>query len=88
MIEELYSQNLNLSFERIKRKIVSSNNVLNHKLIQNLANMTHQNSEEISSHLKENSDNTQQKLFKLILKKKRRHNSSKNLPNHLNEESK
>ena len=82
MIEELYSQNLNLSFERIKRKIVSSNNVLNHKLIQNLANMTHQNSEEISSHLKENSDNTQQKILKLIVKKK------KNLPNHLKEESK
>ena len=87
-IEEIDSPNLDLSFERIKRKVVSSNNVLHQKLINNLENITHLNSDEISSHIKEKSDKTKQKVFKLTNKRKIRHNSSKNFLNHLNEESK
>ena len=58
LIEEIESHNLNS--EEIKTNIQSSNNVLHPMLINNLGYRTHRNSEEISIHLKENSNNTHQ----------------------------
>ena len=81
-IEEIDSPNLDLSFERIKRKVVSSNNVLHPMLINNLGYRTHRNSEEISIHLKENSNDTRRNEIK-----RNPHKRSNNFTN-LNEESK
>ena len=86
LIEETDSQNPNLSYEGIKRKIENSHNLLHQNLIDNLAFRTHPISDEISSQLKKNSNSQKKEKthFKLILKKKKinRHKSL------INEESK